>query len=233
MRLGIKGKQILYVTSIVGGVVVVLSVDAPGPAHARQPRGEQVASRAPRERHLPPRARSRGRGRRSGRGPPRRSRPPVDSRVERSTRTPWCLPRSWTRRALPWRMPTRRVRACRFRAPRVSNELLSRAPIAELAAIYFDQGRTLELRKPLLLGNVEFGSIRIGVSTLLIRQRARRLAPALGGDRAGRPADLRVRGDAAGAAVPAADSRDQERPHAPRPRRVRRAARSEPARRVR
>ena len=48
--------------------------------------------------------------------------------------------------------------------------LLLRQPLSQLAAIYSGQGRTLELRQPLLLRNTEFGSIRIGVSTLLIRQ---------------------------------------------------------------
>ncbi len=47
--------------------------------------------------------------------------------------------------------------------------LLTRAPIQQLAFIYFDPGRNLQLEEPLLLGNTKFGSIRIGVSTLLIR----------------------------------------------------------------
>src|SRR3989442_1652887 len=48
--------------------------------------------------------------------------------------------------------------------------LLNRSAFSQLAAIYSDQGRNLELRQPLLLGDKEIGSIRIGVSTLLIRQ---------------------------------------------------------------
>ena len=48
-------------------------------------------------------------------------------------------------------------------------ELVTRAPIAQLASIYADQGRNLQLEAPLLLGNTKVGSIRIGVSTLLIR----------------------------------------------------------------
>ena len=47
--------------------------------------------------------------------------------------------------------------------------LLARAPLWQLRAIYSDEGRNLEWRKPLLLGEVELGAIRIGVSTLLIR----------------------------------------------------------------
>jgi len=38
-----------------------------------------------------------------------------------------------------------------------------------LIAVYSSEGRNIEYRLPLLLGNSEFGSIRIGVSTLLIR----------------------------------------------------------------
>jgi signal transduction histidine kinase len=49
------------------------------------------------------------------------------------------------------------------------SRLLERPPLVQLAAIYSGQGRTFVLKQPLLLGNIEFGSIRIGVSTLLIR----------------------------------------------------------------
>jgi signal transduction histidine kinase len=49
------------------------------------------------------------------------------------------------------------------------NKLLSRSSLAQLVAIYSGQGRNLEWRQPLLLGNRDFGSIRIGISTLLIR----------------------------------------------------------------
>jgi signal transduction histidine kinase len=44
-----------------------------------------------------------------------------------------------------------------------------RSPIYQLRAIYSGQGRNLELSQPLLLNDTEFGSIRIGVSTLLVR----------------------------------------------------------------
>ena len=50
------------------------------------------------------------------------------------------------------------------------NAVLSRRPISRLMAIYAGPGRNLELTQPLLLGNTDFGSIRIGVSTLLIRE---------------------------------------------------------------
>ena len=49
-------------------------------------------------------------------------------------------------------------------------KLLERSALSQLAAIYSSQGQNLEFRGPLLLGNTEIGSTRIGVSTLLIRQ---------------------------------------------------------------
>ena len=48
--------------------------------------------------------------------------------------------------------------------------VLSKSPLAQLVAMYRGQGRNLEYRQTLLLGDTEFGSIRIGVSTLLIRR---------------------------------------------------------------
>lgn len=47
--------------------------------------------------------------------------------------------------------------------------LTSRSQISQLIALYFDRGRNLEFRQPLLRGDVQVGSIRIGISTLLIR----------------------------------------------------------------
>ena len=42
-------------------------------------------------------------------------------------------------------------------------------PLQQLLAVYADQGHNVELSQPLLFGNTKFGSIRIGVSTLLVR----------------------------------------------------------------
>jgi signal transduction histidine kinase len=50
------------------------------------------------------------------------------------------------------------------------NDVLSRSALSQLAAVYKGSGRTLEFTQPLFLGNTTFGSIRVGVSTLLIRQ---------------------------------------------------------------
>jgi signal transduction histidine kinase len=49
------------------------------------------------------------------------------------------------------------------------SKLLERPPLVQLSTIYTSQGQTFVLRHPLLRGNTEFGSIRVGVSTLLIR----------------------------------------------------------------
>ena len=48
--------------------------------------------------------------------------------------------------------------------------LISRSAFAQLRAVYEGQGRNLDFRQPLLVGDTEFGSIQIGVSTLLIRR---------------------------------------------------------------
>jgi signal transduction histidine kinase len=48
--------------------------------------------------------------------------------------------------------------------------LVALSPLAQLIAIYSSPGQNLELREPLLLGDTPIGAIRIGVSTLLIRQ---------------------------------------------------------------
>jgi signal transduction histidine kinase len=48
--------------------------------------------------------------------------------------------------------------------------LVARRPLSQLLAVYSGQGQTLEFREPLRLGDTDFGSIRVGVSTLLVRQ---------------------------------------------------------------
>jgi signal transduction histidine kinase/HAMP domain-containing protein len=50
------------------------------------------------------------------------------------------------------------------------SQLLERDALDRLRAIYSEEGRTYEVRQPLTLGQADFGSIRIGVSTLLVRQ---------------------------------------------------------------
>src|SRR4051794_39449153 len=58
-------------------------------------------------------------------------------------------------------------------------DLLTRSSFIKLTAIYRDQGRNLDYSQPLLLDDRPIGSIHIGVSTLLIRRDlARSLGPA-------------------------------------------------------
>jgi signal transduction histidine kinase len=48
--------------------------------------------------------------------------------------------------------------------------LVARTALSQLLAVYSGQGQTLEFVEPLRLGDTDFGSIRVGVSTLLVRQ---------------------------------------------------------------
>ncbi|MGC4083259.1 MAG: hypothetical protein QM736_14410 [Vicinamibacterales bacterium] len=58
-------------------------------------------------------------------------------------------------------------------------ELLARPAFSQLLAIYLDQGRNLDYAQPLFKGDQPIGSIHIGVSTLLIRRELNRsLGPA-------------------------------------------------------
>ena len=66
MHLGIKAKQVLSITSIVGAVVVILSLLHLATLARVEPGGEPRARRAAVECHLPARPRGRGRRRRSG-----------------------------------------------------------------------------------------------------------------------------------------------------------------------
>ncbi len=50
------------------------------------------------------------------------------------------------------------------------SELVAAPVLAQLGVIYSRDGRTLEVRQTMMLGDEAFGSIRIGVSTLLMRQ---------------------------------------------------------------
>src|SRR5438067_662885 len=49
------------------------------------------------------------------------------------------------------------------------NALLGQGPVPLVRAVYTAGGKIFEIRKPMLLSGKEFGSIRVGVSTLLIR----------------------------------------------------------------
>jgi signal transduction histidine kinase len=61
------------------------------------------------------------------------------------------------------------------------DELIALNPLLQVWVIFTDPGRDVEVREPLLLGSRAFGAIRIGISTLLVRRELERaLRPAIG-----------------------------------------------------
>jgi len=170
MRLGIKAKQVLGVTSIVGLVVLALSILhlaalARMNLEESQARGDLLASA------IFQRARSVVA---EGHDPyaSLRSDPGIRSLLESSI----AYSPSVTYAAI---VGTDRVVVVdsdpslqgRTLPPQPAlSRLLARNAFAQLRAIYEGRGRTFEVRQPLLLNDARFGSIRIGVSTLLIRQ---------------------------------------------------------------
>ncbi len=169
MKLGIKGKQVIGVTSIVGVVVVVLSLVhlanlARVSLEESRARAELLAyliyhraAAVVAERADPYRA--------------LREDPGLRSILEASL-----YPKNVTFAAI---VDTNGVVVAHadpaFEGRVLPTEdllstLLAKRAFEELVAIYSGQGRNLEFRQSLLVGNAEFGSIRIGVSTLLIRQ---------------------------------------------------------------
>jgi signal transduction histidine kinase len=169
MRLGIKGKQVIGVTSIVGVVVVVLSL-----VHlANLARVSLEESRA-RAELLAYSIYHRAAAVVGDHGDPYRALredPGLRSILESSLYS-----KNVTFAAIVDANGVAVAHADRAYEGHVLpsedllSSLLAKPAFEELAAIYTGQGRNLEFRQPLLLGNTEFGSIRIGVSTLLIRQ---------------------------------------------------------------
>jgi signal transduction histidine kinase len=170
MRLGIKGKQVLGVTSIVGAVVVLLSLfylsrlasvslDESN-AHA----GLLVNAIYHRARAVvDPTAANPYAGLSTD--------PGLRSILESSAFSRYVTSAAITNAqgivvvAANESMQGRKL-------PRAGDlaELLERRPLRQLLEIYRGQTLSLELKQPLRLGNTEFGSIHIGVSTLLIRK---------------------------------------------------------------
>jgi signal transduction histidine kinase len=165
MRLGIKGKQVLGVTSIVGAVVVVLSVlqlsrlarVSLDESRARvelmsnliYDRARQVVNASDFARAL-------------------RDDPGLRSTLQSSL-----YDKNITYAAIldtSGQVIAQSIEEQTLPPAEDLMVLLSKSAQAQLAAIYSGQGRTLEFRRPLLLGDTAVGSIRIGVSTLLIRR---------------------------------------------------------------
>jgi signal transduction histidine kinase len=168
MRLGIKGKQVLGVTSIVGAVVVSLSVVnlanlarvSFAESHARADllakailhRGTMIVvpDVSPYE------ALRRDDGLRSI----------IESSLY-SRNVTYAAITDTHGMIIAHSDPSREGSELAAGAP--LDQLLARSALSQLFAIYTGQGKNYEFRQPLLLGDREIGSIRIGVSTLLIR----------------------------------------------------------------
>jgi signal transduction histidine kinase/HAMP domain-containing protein len=179
MRLGIKGKQVLGVTSIVGVVVVIVSV-----LHLARLASVSLDESRARADLLAKTIYQRAREV-VGTGPDPYAALKADSGL-RSILESSVYSKDVTFAAIADVTEAAVVHA----DPSLEGQtlpiggdlsgLLDRSPFAQLLAIYSSKGQNLELREPLLLGDREIGSIRIGVSTLLIRQNLNgSLGPAL------------------------------------------------------
>jgi methyl-accepting chemotaxis protein len=169
MRIGIKGKQVLGVTLIVGAVVVVLSLmhlarlarvsleestaRAELLASAIFHRAREVVTDAP----DPYAALANDPGLRSI----------LESSLY-SKNVTFAAVADAAGRAVAHADPTQQGQFMLETAN--LSELVSGSSLTQLREIYADQGRNFEVRQALRLGSSEFGSIRIGVSTLLIRR---------------------------------------------------------------
>ena len=179
MRLGIKGKQVLGVTTIVGAVVVVLSL-------MHLARLAQVSLDE-----------GRARAELLGNAIYHRAREVVAENVNpyqalhadpglRSILEASLYDNNVTFAAIVDAQGNAVVDADRSQeglaVPVAADlgELLTRTSFRQLTAIYRDQGRNLDYAQPLLLDDRPIGSIHIGVSTLLIRRDLNRsLGPAV------------------------------------------------------
>ncbi len=169
MRLGIKAKQVAGVTSIVGLAVVVLSlIHLSSLAHISleesRARGELLANaiyhRAREvvgERGNPYEALRKDAGLRSI----------LESSIY-SKNVTYAAILDASGVAVAHTDPGREGQRVAARGD--LTELLAQSSLQQLRMLYSDEGRTLEVEQPLLLGTARFGSIRIGVSTLLIRR---------------------------------------------------------------
>ncbi|MBS1818777.1 MAG: PAS domain-containing protein [Acidobacteria bacterium] len=178
MRLGIKGKQVLGVTTIVGAVVVVVSL-----MHLAQLAKASLDGSGARAELLASAISSRV------------SSVPIVSDPYEAMHGDAAL-RSLLEASL--NDPTVTVAAIAnldgvavlnadlsqegHPVPVAANlrELLARPALSQLLAIYRDQGRNLDFAQPLFMGDQQIGSIHIGVSSLLIRRDLNRsLGPAV------------------------------------------------------
>jgi signal transduction histidine kinase len=168
VRLGIKGKQVLYVTSIVGAVVVVMSL-----IHVARLARVSLEESKSRAELLANAIYHRAFDVVKGVTPfdALRKDPGLRSLLESSL---YADNVTFAALADAQGFAVAHTDPAREGLPLVGaanlDELLSQSSLSQLRAIYSDQGRNFEFRKTLVLdGHTDFGSIRIGVSTLLIR----------------------------------------------------------------
>ncbi len=175
MRLGIKGKQVLGVTSIVGVVVVLLSLLylaglARISLEESRARAELVANAIF---HRALAVTSTGVG---GAEPEAAYQALREDSGLRSILESSLYSKNVTFAAIVKVNNVAVAHADRAREgevlPPVGDlaELVARSALSQLLAIYSGQGQNLEFRQPLRLDDTDFGSIRIGVSTLLVRE---------------------------------------------------------------
>jgi signal transduction histidine kinase len=168
MRLGIKGKQVLGVTSIVGASVVLLSLYflsrlASVSLDESRARAELIAKAVYQ--------RAREVVVKDGDPLALRADPGLRSILESSLYSDNVTFAALVdARGYAVAHVDRALEGTEMRPVDPLDTLLKRPALSQLAAIFTGQGRNLEIRQPLLLDGRDFGSIRIGVSTLLIRK---------------------------------------------------------------
>ncbi|MDE3153986.1 MAG: HAMP domain-containing protein [Acidobacteriota bacterium] len=170
MRLGIKAKQVLGVTSIVGLVVVALSAIQLA-ALARMSLEESAARGGLLSSAIFQRARAvvaQGGDPRTALAADPGIRSLLESSIAYSPNVTYAAIVAADGTVIADSDPT--LQGSRLAPEPALDGLLDRPAVDQLAAIYRGRGRTFEVVQPLLLDNVTFGAIRIGVSTLLIRQ---------------------------------------------------------------
>ncbi len=178
MRLGIKGKQVLGVTSIVGSVVVALSL-----MHLSRLAAVSLTETYGRAQLLANGVFHRAREVVTGGDPYQSLRGDSGLRtmIEASLYSENVTYATITdAKGVVVIHSDRSFEGQPFAAGESIENLAHRSSFSQLTAIFSGQGKALEYRQPLLLGDLEFGTIRIGVSTLLIRDELRQaLRPAI------------------------------------------------------
>jgi len=170
MRLGIKAKQVLGVTTIVGLVVVALSAIQLS-ALARMNLEESAARGGLLSSAIFQRARAvvaEGGDPRAALAADPGIRSLLESSIAYSPNVTYAAIVAADGTVIAHSDPT--LQGTHLAREPALETLLEQHALAQLGAIYQGRGRTFEVVQPLLLNNVTFGSIRIGVSTLLIRQ---------------------------------------------------------------